>query len=368
MTLYDTWPKPKPINDKQSNMKAKNIFKKILVVRTDRIGDVVLTTPVLKALRDNYPQSHIAIMVSPYAREIVEGNPFIDEAIVYDKDTKDKGIWGFWRFVLSLKKKRFDLAIILHTKKRTNLITYFADIPKRIGYHNKKFGFLLTDKIKDTRALGLKHEVEYCLDILRNLGLEVKDKMPYMPLTQEARAWVESSLKEQGIQKEDRIACIHPGASCISKRWLKERFIILANRLVEEYGFKIIIVASGSNDVAIAEEIAKNTRYPVVNMAGKTSLSQLAALLKRAALFISNDSGPVHIASSVGTAVISIFGRNQAGLSPLRWGPRGKQDTYLHKEVGCKACLAHNCKIGFDCLKAITVDDVLKAVDDMVKA
>ncbi|HAH20069.1 MAG: lipopolysaccharide heptosyltransferase II [Omnitrophica WOR_2 bacterium GWF2_43_52] len=348
-------------------MAVKNDFKRILVVRTDRIGDVVLTTPVLKALRDNYPKSHIAMMVAPQAAELVEGNPYSDEVIVYDKNKGHKGFLGFWKFVLGLKKKKFDLAIVLHTKRKTNIITFLADIPRRIGYCDTKFGFLLTDKIKDTRSLGLKHEVEYCLDILRHMGMKVKDAAPYVALNKDALAWARNFLQEAGIKKEDRLACIHPGASCVSKRWLKERFIVLANKLVEEYGLKVILVADGT-DMMIADEIAKNTRYPVINAAGKTSLSQLAALLKHCSIFISNDSGPVHIASSVGTPVISLFGRNQAGLSPVRWGPVGKRDKYVHREVGCSVCLAHNCKIGFDCLKAITVEDVLKAVDDIFKA
>lgn len=348
-------------------MTARNNFRRILVIRTDRIGDVVLSTPVLKALRDNYPQSHIAIMVSPQAQELVEGNPYINEVIVYDKDKKDRGIAGFLRFVIALKKKRFDLAILLHTKKRTNLITYFANIPRRIGYHDKKFGFLLTDKIEDTRGQGLQHEVEYCLDIVRELGLKVGKSLPYVPLSKDALKWVERILEEHEIKKSDKIIGIHPGASCISKRWLKERFIFLADKLIDDYRVKVLIVASGADDIAIANDVAKNIRYPVVNLAGKTTLAQLAALLKRCAVFISNDSGPVHIASSVATPVISIFGRNQAGLSPVRWGPLGERDTYLHKEVGCSVCLAHKCTIGFDCLKAITVDDVLKAVDDVLK-
>jgi len=131
--------------------------------------------------------------------------------------------------------------------------------------------------------------------------------------------------------------------------------------------FKILIIAQGKENVAIADELAKNIRYPVINLAGELTLSRLAAALKRCAILISNDSGPVHIASAVGTPVISIFGRNQAGLSPLRWGPVGRQDKYLHKEVGCSVCLAHKCEISFDCLKAITVEDVLKSVDDVLK-
>ena len=348
--------------------RQKNYFSRILVVRTDRIGDVVLTTPVLKALRENYPQSHIAMMLSPGTKELIEGNPYLNEVIVYDREKKDKGLWGFWRFVLELKRKRFDLAIVLHTKNRVNLITYFADIKRRAGYKNNKFGFLLTDKLIDTRHLGLKHEVDYCLDILRNLGLKIRDKVPYVAVKKEDIDLVNSILEAEGIRRESRIAAIHPGSSCVSKRWLRERFVVLANRLVEDYGLKVVLIAEGKEDEAIANEIAKQIRYPVLNLSGKLSLGQLSALLKRCAIFISNDSGPVHIASAVGTPVVSIFGRNQAGLSPVRWAPVGKKDKYLHKEVGCSICLAHNCNIGFDCLKAITVDDVLKAVDDIIKA
>ena len=358
-------------------LRKKNYFNRILVVRTDRIGDVVLTTPVLKALRENYPASHIAMMVNPQTKELLEGNPYLNEVIVYDKDKKDKGILGFWRFVLELKRKRFDLAIVLHTKNRLNLITYLADIKRRAGYKNNKFGFLLTDKLMDIRPLGLKHEVDYCLDILRKLGLKISDKIPYIAVKKEDVDSVGNILEAEGIGgstarfttgRDIKIAAIHPGSSCISKRWPRERFVVLANRLVEDYGLKVILIASGEENEAIANEIAKQIRYPVLNLSGKLSLGQLSALLKRCVIFISNDSGPVHIASAVGTPVVSIFGRNQAGLSPARWAPVGRKDAYLHKEVGCSICLAHNCNIGFDCLKAITVEDVLKAVDDILKA
>ena len=118
----------------------------------------------------------------------------------------------------------------------------------------------------------------------------------------------------------------------------------------------------------LAEKIAayQGLKGKVINLAGKTSISQLTSILKRCALFISNDSGLVHIASAIGTPVISIFGRSQPGLSPKRWGPLGKRDRYLHKEVGCIQCLAHNCQKEFACLKAISVEDVLKVAEDIL--
>lgn len=340
-------------------------FERILIVRTDRIGDVILSTPVIKAMRDNYPSSYIAMMVRPYAEEIVEGNPYLDEIILYDKDSAHKSWWESLQFMLSLKQKRFDVAIILHPTNRVHLITFFAGIPRRIGY-NMKLGFLLTDRLKHIKQEGQKHEIEYNLDIIRYFRIEPKDKSLYMPIKEESQRSIEHLLKELDIKENEEILAIHPGASCPSKIWPPERFARVADSLIERYGFKVLIVAA-AQDKGIANEVAGSMHQASFNVAGRTLISELASLLKRCRLFVSNDSGPVHIASAVGTPVISIFGRSQKGLSPSRWGPVGKKDIILHKEVGCTECLAHNCKKDFACLKAITVDDVLSAADSILK-
>jgi heptosyltransferase-2 len=340
-------------------------YKRILIVRTDRVGDVLLSTPVIKALRDSYPTSFIAIVVSPYAKDIVEGNPYLDEIIIYDKEGKHKSWQRSLKFALNLKKKRFDLAIILHPTNRVHLVTFFAGIPRRIGY-NRKMGFLLTDRLKHTKQLGEKHESEYALDLIRHLGVEPQDKFPFMPIKPESEKWTEELFQHEGINKSDKLLAIHPGASCPSKVWPNERFAEVADKLVQNYGFKVLLVA-GPKDILLAQNVIKNMHHVALNLAGRTSVSQLASILKKCQLFISNDSGPVHIAVSVGTPVISIFGRNQKGLSPLRWGPLGKKDKVLHKEVGCIECLAHNCKKQFACLKAITVDDVVSAADSILR-
>jgi heptosyltransferase-2 len=342
-------------------------YKRILIVRTDRIGDVLLSTPVIKALRDNYPYAYIAIMVSAYAKDIVNGNPYLDEVIIYDKEVKHKSWFRSMRFSRNLKKKRFDLAIILHPTNRVHLVTFFAGIPRRVGY-NRKFGFLLTDRLIHTKQLGEKHELEYNLDLLRYLGIESEDRNLFMPIKPESEEWVKVLFNQQGIKSTDKLLAIHPGASCPSKIWPFVRFAQVADRLTKIYGFKVLVVA-GPKDISLAQNLIKHIQKETeaINLAGVTSVSQLASLLKRCQLFISNDSGPVHIASAVGTPVISIFGRNQQGLSPIRWGPVGKKDKVLHKEVGCIKCLAHNCQKEFACLKAITVEDVLKVADEILK-
>jgi heptosyltransferase-2 len=225
---------------------------------------------------------------------------------------------------------------------------------------------LLTDKIKHAKQLGQKHELEYSLDLIRYLGIRIGDKNLFMPIRPESERWVEELFQQEGIKETDKLLAIHPGASCPSKIWPAERFAKTADRLADIYGFRVLLIA-GPKDIAKAETVIKNMQHPLINLAAKISVSQLASLLKRCQLFISNDSGPVHIASSLGVPVISIFGRNQKGLSPVRWGPVGRKDRVLHKEVGCIECLAHNCTREFACLKAITVDDVLSAVESIFK-
>ncbi len=336
-------------------------YKRILIARTDRVGDVLLSTPVIKALRDEFPCAYIAMIVSPYAKEIVEGNPYLDEVIIYDKDGKHKSWRRTVKFASRLKKKRFDLAVILHPTNRVHLIAFLAGIRRRLGY-NRKLGFLLTDRLKHTKQLGEKHELEYNLDLLKHIGIRAEDKALFMPVNPEAEVWVKDLFKQQGLKEADKLLAIHPAASCPSKIWPNERFAEAADRLIEKYGFKVLVVA-GPKDTLLAQSVIKNMRYPAIDLSGKTSVSQLASVIRRCRLFISNDSGPVHIASAVGTPVVSIFGRAQKGLSPKRWGPLGKKDKVLHKQVGCIECLAHNCTKEFACLKAVTVDDVLKAVD-----
>jgi heptosyltransferase-2 len=339
--------------------------KRILVCRTDRIGDVLLSTPVIRNLREKYPHAYIAMMVSSYAREIVEGNPYLDEVIVYDKEGIHKRLSQSIRFSRALRDKAFELAIILHPTNRVHLLTFFAGIPRRVGY-DRKFGFLLTDRIKHVKQLGEKHESEYNLDLLRYLGIEPRDKTLFMPIRKDAEEYAERILKKEGVNSSDLLLAVHPAASCPSKIWPNERFAEVANTLSRKYGFKILVMA-GPKDTALAQKLIQSLRYPAINLAGRTSVAELASFLRRSTLFISNDSGPVHIASAVGVPVVSIFGRAQKGLGPLRWGPVGLRDKFLHRQVGCIECLAHNCQKEFACLKAITVEDVLRAAEEILK-
>ena len=338
--------------------------KRILIVRLDRIGDVVLSTPVIKAVRDAYPDSYIAMMVRPYARQIVEGNPYLNEVILYDKDGKHKGVSGNIRFIQELKSKKFDIAIVLHPTSRTHMVLRLALIPERVGY-DKKAGFLLTKKIPHTKQFGMKHEIDYTLDILKYIGVETRDRQLYMPINDASERKVSDILKENGVKDSDILIAINPGASCASKRWGVESFADVANGLVEKYGAKVAII-SGNVDKQFGDALAALIAKGVINLSGKTSIGDVASILKRCKLFISNDSGPVHISCAVGTPVIAIFGRSDRGLSPRRWGPIGKRDVVMHKSAGCQICYAHNCRSGFKCLDSITPAEVLSAANGIL--
>jgi heptosyltransferase II len=341
-------------------------FRRILVARTDRIGDVLLSTPVVKCLRDNYPDCFIAMMVAPETASLVRGNPNIDQVIVLDKEEKHRSWQGSMQLAHELRKENFDLALVLHPTVRVHLLAFFAGIQRRVGF-DRKFGFLLTDQIRHTKQWGWKHEVEYNLDILRYLGVRVTDKNLFMPTDPAAEAWVEGLFKREGIGVGEKVMAIHPGASCPSKVWPAERFARVSDILSRRHGLRVVLIA-GPKDGAVSREVVSNMKQPVIDLSGKTSLLETASILKRCALFISNDSGPVHIASSFGVPVVSIFGRKQAGLSPVRWGPTGRAAFFLHKDAGCIQCLAHNCKRQFLCLRRITVEDVCALAEEALRA
>lgn len=335
-------------------------IKKILIVRTDRIGDVVLSTPVIKAARMAFPRVHIAVMIRPYTKDVVIGNPYLDEVIVYDKYGVDKSWPATLKFALGLRKKRFDLALILHPTNRTHIVTFLAGVPLRIGY-NKKCGFLLTHSIEDKKHLGQKHELDYNFDLAGLAGIKMVDRILSMPLTEQDKEFARDILRKNGLDADDKLIIIHPGSSCPSKRWPAQRFALLSDKINQLDKMKVIVVG-GPDDKDIAEKIRNCVSSPIINLCGQLELKKLAALLQFSPLLITNDNGPMHIASAVGTPVIAIFGRNQPGLSPRRWGPTGEKDIVLHKDVGCKTCLAHNCQKGFSCLKAVSVKEVLKCL------
>lgn len=341
------------------------IPRRILIARLDRLGDVVLSTPVIRHMRKIFPDAYIAFMVRSPNRDVVENNPDLNEVILYDKAGSEKSFFGAARFALgALRKKKFDTAIALHPTTRTHIAFFLAGIPVRIGYA-RKMDRLLTERIPHSKHEGEMHEALYNFQLLKKAGFDVSgaDPRPYIVTGGRDKAFVDEL---QGRMKiGPNIIAVHAGASCSSKRWPAERFAEAADVLGAKYGAEIVIVG-GKDTEEFSRKVVSAMKRKTCDLTGKLGIGALAEVLSRSRLFISNDSGPVHVAVAVGTPVVVIFGRKNPGLSPKRWGPLGKRDIVLHKDVGCVKCLAHECQIGFKCLDAVTVDDVVRAAEKIL--
>lgn len=338
---------------------------RILITRTDRIGDLVLSTPVFSEIRKKFPKAYLACLTFLENREIVQGNPFLDEVLLYDKIGSEKGWGGQWRFTRRLSKKKFDTVIHLHATNRMHWLGWLARIPVRIGW-DRKSPWALTHPFPETKREGKKHEAEYNFDLLVPLGISAPEKIEtYFPLNDRAQASLDELLRRYEIQPEKPWIVLAPGASCPSKRWPAERFGILADQLASQYDVEIFTMGS-LQDRPLVQKLQERASVPIRDLSGRLSLTMAGVFLKRASLLISNDSGPVHIASAVGTPVISVFGRNQPGLSPARWRPLGENSRVVWKNTGCDPCLAHQCEIQFLCLDVISVEDVMAEVNSLM--
>ena len=317
-------------------------IKKILVVRNDRFGEFLLNIPALRALRETFPQAKITTVVDHCVRELTECIPYIDEAVE----------WGMRRHSLSeriglirtLKAETMDMAIMLNPSKEFNILTYISGIPVRVGY-DKKWGFLLTHKMRDIKYLGQKHEVEYNLELVGLVGAKTKDKG--LSLIVEENNLPDDLPSNRDIKDDNILIALHPWTSDHIKQWLLNNFSELSVKLLNEPAVKIIVFG-GKEDLGKSSELFGGFDKRLINVTGKTTLKQLAALLKKCRLLISGDSGPVHLACAVGTPVIAIFRNDIPGKSAKRWGPWGEGSFVIEK----------------DRLSDISVDEVLSKVKE----
>ena len=332
-------------------------LKRLLVVRTDRIGDVVLSTPVFQEIKKKYPEIYLAVLVSKEAEAVVTGNPWIDQVMVYDKTGREKGWRSNIRFIFKLRRQKFDAVIHLNPTRRIHLLTWFSGIGVRIGYDLKN-RFALTHFLPETKQYGDRHEADCNFDLLTWIQVPRPSEFHlYFPLKEQD----EARLRQIFPERSRSYFVFHPSASCQSKIWPPERFAELADELARKNGMLPVIIGEGMGQTH-ARQMETAMKEPAVNLAGRLTLGMLAWLLKNAKLVISNDSGPVHVASAVGTPVISIFGRNRVGLNPNRWRPISKSSSYVQKDVGCVECLGHQCRIDFLCLKELSVAELIGEV------
>ncbi|MDO9066741.1 MAG: glycosyltransferase family 9 protein, partial [Chloroflexota bacterium] len=252
------------------------MIKRILVIRNDRFGEFLLNIPAIRALKERYPQAELTLAVNSTVGELATAVECVDQVVVWDQIRK------------GLRKHRFDLCVVLNPTKEAHQSIFLAGIPVRVGY-DRKWGFLLTHKLKDTKHQGSRHEVDCNLELVGLLGAKTQDLSLAIK--------VNDNLYKYFINQ--KIVIIHPFTSDPVKQWPIERFGELAQRIRSELDLKVIMVGLSQDALEVNDSI--------INMVNKTSLPELAALLKRGSLVVSGDSGPMHLAASVGTPVIALF-------------------------------------------------------------
>jgi ADP-heptose:LPS heptosyltransferase len=322
-------------------------IKRILLIRTDRFGEFILNIPVIKAIRQKFPLAYICVMVNPKVQELVEGNPDINEVLIYEEESMSS-FFKIFGLAGEIKKKKFDLAVILNPKKDFNILTFLAGIPMRLGY-NRKWGFLLTHKIDDKKYLGQKHEVEYNLDLVRRIGIDTLDKSLFIPISPDDERGVHLLLRDYDIFETTALVALHPWTSDPIKQWPIENFSQLAERLLNLSLHKVIVIG-GKDEIGQSENFCKD-KPSLINFTGKFSLRQLAAFLKKCSCLVSNDSGPIHMSSAVGTPVVAIFRNDMPAKSAKRWGPWGAEHVVIEKPN----------------LKEITVIEVFEKIRGVLK-
>ncbi len=342
--------------------------ERILIIRADRIGDMVLTTPIFKSMKKLYPLAHITCMASTLSSQLIEGNPYIDSIIKYDPpwfDHKKKGkiIRNYLHILRLIRSHKFDMAIDL----RGNIFNFFflmllAGIPQRVSY-DATFGVFLLNRIVPYEK-G-KHETEYFFDIFKALGGKPgPGRRAFLALSEEDKKYAEEFFSSQDITREDFIIALHPGAgqNRIYKRWPEERYSELGKALIKRFNVKIIITGSKA-EIELASRIRDQIGKHAILAAGEIChLKHLAAVLKKCSMCIGTSTGTLHVAAAVGTPAVVLCGPED----PRRWRPLGNNHLLIEKEVSCRPCREEICPHDGQCLKLISPECVMEVIGPLL--
>ncbi len=306
---------------------------RFLITRTDRIGDLVLSTPVFAAVRRQWPDAWIAALTFTENRQILEGNPHLDEVILYDKTGAERSWLGNGIFARMLAAKKFDAVIHLHATNRMHLVTWLAGIPVRVGW-DRRLPWALTHVLPYVKKEGKKHEAAYNFDLLQFFDIAMPAKLEtFFPVTERWTLSLEELLQQMGVPNDKPWIVLSPGASDPAKVWAAEGFAGVAEALARRYD-AVFLAIGARQDRSFVQALCRRAQVPIFDLSGRLSLGMLGALFQRSVLLISNDSGPVHVAQAVGTPVLSVFVRTQPGLNPERWKPIGANGAFVVQSSG----------------------------------
>ncbi|HTA75937.1 MAG TPA: glycosyltransferase family 9 protein [bacterium] len=334
----------------------------ILVSRTDKIGDLILSLPVFQSLRKKFPRARITALVSAYAQEVVQGHPAVDAVEVIDPQE------GVGQLTGRLKNLNADVFIALYPRPKLALAAYMAQIPARIGTAFRWYGFLFNFKVRMHRRFGDRHEVEYNLSLLELLGVKkFADKIEW-PVTEEQKKEAKALLQSRGIAS--RYVAVHPGHKGSALNWSIYRYSEIIAQLCQEKNLRVV-VTGGFDETRLITQLTSlldfyKLKSKPVYLIGECTLKQLAAVYQGADCFLSGSTGTMHIAAAVGTPTVALFCPIPE-TTPVRWGPWGNEAIVLMPhDLKCADCQKGKCQ-KHDPMDGIAEDEVFQAVMKFVR-
>ncbi len=327
-------------------------FHEILIVKPSSLGDVIHALPAVGAIRRRFKKARISWLIKSEWGPIIDGHPYIDEVLAFPFSWQ-----SLQDMIHAVRRRSFDLVVDLQGLFRSAVLGFLSRAPVRIGLANSREGapFFYTDCV--TIPQGIEHAVDRYRRVSMALGAS-DDQVDFAikPLT-EAITSVDRLMAWAGLLKSAPFVLIHPMARWENKKWDRERFAKLGDWLVGEKKVSLLFVGSHEERSEI-DQIISSMKQSAVNLAGKTSLIELAELSKRAYFFVCNDSGPMHLAAAMGTPVFALFGPTD----PKKVGPYGSRNTVIRKEVDCTGCRRDRCIQEKKCMNSILVEDVIEEI------
>ena len=336
----------------------------ILVIKMSALGDVVLSVPSLRAIRVKYTDARIKVLVDVHARAVLDRCPYIDDRIVCDLQGRDKGPGGFFRLAGELQRNSFDIVIDLQNNKKSHLLSFLTFAPLRYGYDNRRFSFLLNKRIKDDAPY--LNPIEHQLRVLKVAGIK-SDRM-HLELwpSEEDDAAARQILGDNWVKVSQNLVGVNASASSrwVTKNWPAAYIAALCDRLAKDLNVRVVLTGT-AQDRAAAEEVRAATKAKPIIAAGKTTIGELAGLMRHFKAFVTPDSAPMHIAAAMGTPFVALFGPTD----PARHVPPAKDSAVIFKKdiAPCAPCYNAHCMKNFKCMRKITVDEVFAAVARFIK-
>jgi lipopolysaccharide heptosyltransferase I len=336
--------------------------RRVCLIKPSSLGDVVHATPALAALRLRWPDAHLAWVVNSGLAPLVDGVESLDEVIPFDRARAGRGPLGWLEagsFMAGLARRRFDLAIDLQGLLRSAVMTVATRAPLRVGLADAREGaaHAYTHAVQPEPAH--RHAVDRMLDVARAFGCEISEPRFEIATNEADLRWAERALRDV---PHPRLA-LNVGARWLTKRWPPENFAAIARRAVLEFGAGLVAVGAAADKRLVERLIHHLGGVPIVNLCGRTSLTQLASSARHCAVFVSNDSGPLHLAAAAGCRVVGVY----TCTSPLKTGPYGSKARAVESRIWCAASCLKTCD-RMECMAELTPEHVWPAVREQLEA